>query len=145
MTTIQSNPYAPMLGTIRDLPANNPATIKKILDIIYLQLQLLTTATSALTGTPYAPTTPNPLDLGSNQYLATPQCQTCRHPTPTPTPTSQGYSPSPTPPVDWHKQASPSTISGSRKDTGPTCPSFPRPPHLTPTPARNTPIPSNTS
>ena len=55
-----------MLGTIRDLPAN-PVTVEKILNIIYLQLQLLITATLALTGTPYAPSaqTPTASTLGS--------------------------------------------------------------------------------
>jgi len=60
MATAQSNPYAPMLGTIRDLPAN-PASVEKLLDIIYLQLQLLTAATSTLTRTMYNPLPPHPI------------------------------------------------------------------------------------
>ena len=60
MATAQSNPYTLMLGTIRDLPAN-PASVEKLLDIIYLQLKLLTSTTSTLTGTTYNPLPPYPI------------------------------------------------------------------------------------
>ncbi len=60
MATAQSNPYTPMLGTIRDLPAN-PASVEKLLDIIYLQLKLLTSATLTLTETTYNPLPPYPI------------------------------------------------------------------------------------
>ncbi len=65
MTSVQSNLYASLLGTIRDLLAHNPIAIEKILDIIYLQLQLLTTATFTLTGPPSAPTTYTTLAQGT--------------------------------------------------------------------------------
>ncbi len=126
MANAQSNPYAPMLGTIRDLPAN-PVAVERILDIIYMQLQLLMSATSTLTRTHYTtPTqTTTVLTPGMETHLEspTPLCTTCH-----PNPTSLGPSPlqSPIriqPSENWHEQAHPSTVKGTATEVGP--------PHLT--------------
>src|SRR5216683_3867085 len=62
MASALPNPFAPMLGTIRDLPAH-PASVEKILNIILLQLQLLMSTTLALTRTVYNPIVTNPTTL----------------------------------------------------------------------------------
>jgi len=121
MASTLSNPYAHMLGTLRDLPAH-PITIEKILDIIYLQLQLLTTATSALIETPTAPIKHSPVAslLGTGR---TTQCPSYNMPnSPLQTPPRQSPPPS-DPPEDWHEQVYSSQASSRAHKV--------RPSHLT--------------
>jgi len=130
MATAVPSPYTPPLGTTRDLPAY-PVNIKKLLDIIHLQLQLIMNVMSTFLDTPHLlPPTVTPLQERTGPVPPpAPSPTPYTHPTVPGTPPSQDACPN-IPPT-----AQLASADTTGQGTGHTCPlpcvepPLPHPPH----------------